>query len=66
MWDSIVKSVIQNKGLAQASSNFRDILIDKFDSMDEIKSRIDTISKYQTMRDTQISANKSYKSDNSN
>lgn len=63
MYDSIIMNVIQNKGLAQASNDFRAILIDKFDSMPEIRSRLASIEKYKNMRDTQISANTAYKPD---
>ncbi|EAK6855281.1 hypothetical protein DAG40_08835 [Campylobacter coli] len=63
MYDSIIMNVIQNKGLAQASNDFRAILIDKFDSMPEIRSRLASIEKYKNMRDSQISANTAYKPD---
>ncbi|CBJ94003.1 hypothetical phage protein [Campylobacter phage CP220] len=63
MYDDIVMNVIQNKGLAQASNDFRAILINKFDDMPEIRSRLASIEKYKNMRDLQISANTAYKPD---
>lgn len=60
MYDDIIKNVIQNKGLAQASNDFRAILTDKFDAMPEIRSKLDIISKYRDMRDSQISASNAY------
>ncbi|HEF9977424.1 TPA: hypothetical protein SB263_001547 [Campylobacter coli] len=63
MYDDIVMNVIQNKGLAQASNDFRAILINKFDDMPEIRSRLASIEKYKNMRDSQISANTAYKPD---
>ena len=60
MYDSIIKSVIQGKGMAQATEDFRNILINKFDDMDEIRSRLDTLGRYKDMQDVQNSANKSY------
>ncbi|ECC1278811.1 hypothetical protein FNP02_01100 [Campylobacter coli] len=63
MYDDIIKSVTQNKGLVQASNNFRAILINKFDDMPEIRSRLASIEKYKNMRDSQISANTAYKPD---
>lgn len=63
MYDDIVMNVIQNKGLAQASNDFRAILIDKFDYMPEIRSRLASIEKYRDMRDLQFSANNAYKPD---
>lgn len=62
MYDSIIKSAIQGRGMAQASEDFRNILINKFDDMDEIRSRLDTLGKYRDMRDTQDAASKAYKS----
>lgn len=63
MYDSIIKSAIQGKGLAQASNDFRAILINKFDDMPEIRSRLASIEKYKNMRDSQFSANTAYKLD---
>lgn len=63
MYDDIIMNVIQNKGLAQASNDFKSILIDKFDSMPEIRSRLASIEKYKNMRDSQFSANTAYKLD---
>lgn len=63
MYDDIVMNVIQNKGLAQASNDFRAILIDKFDYMPEIRSRLASIEKYRDMRDLQFSANNAYNPD---
>ena len=60
MYDSIIKSVIQGKGMLQASKDFRNILINKFDDMDEIRSRLDTLGRYKDMQDVQNSANQSY------
>ena len=60
MYDSIIKSVIQGKGIAQATEDFRNILINKFDDMDEIRSRLDTLGRYKDMQDVQNSANQSY------
>ena len=60
MYDSIIKSVIQGKGMVQASKDFRNILINKFDDMDEIRSRLDTLGRYKDMQDVQNSANQSY------
>ena len=60
MYDSIIKSIIQGKGMAQASEDFRNILINKFDDMDEIRSRLDTLGRYKDMQDVQNSANQSY------
>lgn len=63
MYDSIIKSAIQGKGMAQASNDFRAILINKFDDMPEIRSRLASIEKYKNMRDSQFSANTAYKLD---
>lgn len=63
MYDDIVMNVIQNKGLAQASNDFRAILLNKFDNMTEVKTRLNTIEKYRNMRDSQISANNAYNPD---
>ncbi|HHI9584711.1 TPA: hypothetical protein ACQCWR_001626 [Campylobacter jejuni] len=63
MYDDIVTNVIQNKGLAQASNDFRAILIDKFDDMPEIGSRLASIKKYRDMRASQFSANNAYNPD---
>ena len=60
MYDSIIKSVIQGKGMSQATEDFRNILINKFDDMDEIRSRLDTLGRYKDMQDVQNSANQSY------
>lgn len=60
MYDSIIKSVIQGKGMAQASEDLRNILINKFDDMGEIRSRLDTLGRYKDMQDVQNSANQSY------
>lgn len=62
MYDSIIKSAIQGKGIAQAAEDLRDIFINKFDAMYEIRSRLDILGKYRDMRDTQDAASKSYKS----
>ncbi|HEH4511511.1 TPA: hypothetical protein SG275_001464 [Campylobacter coli] len=63
MYDDIVMNVIQNKGLAQASNDFRAILLNKFDNMTEVKTRLNTIEKYRDMRDSQFSANNVYNPD---
>ena len=60
MYDSIIKNAIQGKGMAQATEDFRNILINKFDDMDEIRSRLDTLGRYKDMQDVQNSANQSY------